>query len=63
MSLRVRLSYEERILNALARVRHKKTDDVIVRTKREFDAIREILQPLYDELDQLRKELGRKVSK
>ena len=49
MSITVKLSYEERILNALANLKHPRSDNVIARGKREFDAIRAILAPLYEE--------------
>jgi hypothetical protein len=57
MSLVVKLSYEEKILNALGRVQHKRKDDCITRSTREFEAIRPILQPLYDELRDARREV------
>jgi hypothetical protein len=51
--MRIELSYEERILNALSRVKHKRTDDRLARDSSDFAAIRAILQPLYDELAKL----------
>lgn len=54
MAPTVTLSYEEKIVNALSRVTHKRTDDRLTRDKRDFDAIREVLQPLYRERDKLR---------
>ena len=54
MSIRVQLSYEERIINALSCIHHKRNDDVLTRMKKEFDAIREVLKPLYEELKELR---------
>lgn len=54
MSIQVRLSAEEHILNALSRVPHKRADTVIDRSKREFDAIR----PILDELRKERREAG-----
>jgi hypothetical protein len=52
MSLTVKLSYEEKILNALGHVKHKRADDFITRSTREFEAIREVLRPLYAERDE-----------
>ena len=54
--MQVPMSYEEHILNALGRVKHKRTDDFLVRCKREFDAIRTVLGPLYAENAKLREE-------
>ncbi len=55
MSIVVQFSYEELIINALNRIKHKRGDDCITRSVREFDAIRAVLQPLYDEVAKLRK--------
>jgi hypothetical protein len=52
--MRVELSYEEKILNALSRVEHKRGEDALARGKKDFDAMREVLTPLYDELNKLR---------
>lgn len=54
MSINVKLSYEEQIINALSHVKHKRSDDLLTRLKKEFDAIRKVLKPLYDELELLR---------
>jgi hypothetical protein len=51
--VRVELSYEEKILNALSRVPHKRGEDHLARDKKDFDAMREVLTPLYNELEQL----------
>lgn len=56
MSVNVQLSYEERIINALSRVTHKRADDRLTRDKREFDVMREVLGPLYAEVAQLRED-------
>lgn len=53
--MQVQLSYEERILNALMRVEDIPNEGLINRMTREHAAIRRILQPLYDEIDELRK--------
>lgn len=53
MSIRVRMTEEERILNALARVPRKRTDSVLTRNKKEFDTIRPIIQPLRDRIEEL----------
>ena len=46
--MRVELSYEERIINALDHIGgQKRNESVIAYDKRRFDAIRAILQPLY----------------
>jgi len=50
----VPLSYEERILNALARVEHRRGDGGITRDTKDAAAIREALAPLYVERDRLR---------
>lgn len=49
MSLNVSLSFEEKILNALAHVPHKRGENFMVRQRAEFDAIRKVLQPLYEQ--------------
>lgn len=54
----VTLSYEEKIINALARVTHKRADDRLTRDKKDFDAIREVLRPLYRERDRMREAIG-----
>lgn len=54
----VTLSYEEKIINALSRVTHKRTDDGLTRDKRDFAAIRAVLQPLYAERDAERARLA-----
>jgi hypothetical protein len=56
--VRVTLSYEEQLINALSRVTHKRGEDVITRDKRTFDAMRAVLTPLYRELDTLRAQLA-----
>lgn len=56
--VKVKLSYEEKVLNALSRVEHKRSDSCIERDKKDFDAIREVLAPLYDEAEQLRIQLA-----
>ena len=45
--MRVELSYEERIINALMHLPRVKGEGIIAGDKRRFDAIRAILQPLY----------------
>ena len=47
---RVQLSYEEQIINTLMHLKHPKGErDIIARHTREFDAMRAVLQPLYDQ--------------
>lgn len=55
MSLRVELSYEEKIINALRGV--PEGGGLIATMKREFDAIRGVLTPLYAENDRLRERI------
>jgi hypothetical protein len=43
----VKLSYAERIINALAHVEHKRGEDFLVRHKRQADAIRPITDDAY----------------
>lgn len=51
----VRLSYEEKIINALMALEYTGDPrDVIGRFKQEFAAIRTVLKPLYKERDTLR---------
>ena len=55
MSLVVRLSYEEKIINTLNQVgRRRRGEHFIDHEIRMFDAIRAVLQPLYDELEKAR---------
>ena len=49
------LSYEEQILNALGRLKRPRGEDFLARMKREFDAIREVLAPLYAEVKAARR--------
>ena len=49
------LSYEEQILNALGRLKRPRGEDFLARMKREFDAIREVLAPLYAEVKDARR--------
>ena len=51
--MRVKLSYEEQILNALAHLPRVKGENVIARGLREYSAIRSVLQPLHDEIERL----------
>lgn len=53
--MEVTLSYEEKIINAIVYQDHGGRG-VIERDKRLFDVIRRILQPLYDEIDILRRD-------
>ncbi len=60
----VRLSYEEKILNALIRQGGKRKDEKNHDfTERQFVAIRDILQPLYDQVEKLEAELRLDVSR
>lgn len=47
--MRVALSFEEQIINVLAHLPHRRGEHFIVRQQAEFNAIRRVLQPLYDE--------------
>jgi len=54
----VTLSYEERILNALAHVEHRRGDDRLTRDVRDAAAIRAVLLWLYAERDEARRIAG-----
>lgn len=55
----VRLSYEEQILNAMAReIGRKKDETDLSYEKHKFNAIREVLQPLYKQVKELEQELS-----
>ena len=50
--MRVELSYEERIMNALDRLPRVKGEHFIARGQREHAAIRAVLKPLYARAEQ-----------
>ena len=52
--LTVKLSYEERIINALAHVERKRGEHFTVTQVKEMEAIRAALRPLYEEATALR---------
>lgn len=55
--MRVELSYEERILNWFSANPQKRGEHFMTYDQRAFKATRAILQPLYDELNALRRDI------
>jgi hypothetical protein len=54
--MQVKLSYEEQIINALGHLIHKRNYSTREWTELQFNTIRNILNPLYEELDDLKVE-------
>ena len=53
MSIVVTLSYEEKIINALSRLPVKRHLGSLEYSRLQFDTIRRVLMPLYEQLEQL----------
>jgi hypothetical protein len=49
--VKITYSYEEKIINALYNLDEHDFENVIAADKAKFDAIRKVLQPLYEELE------------